>query len=329
VVEDVVVRRLDASAVEVSWTRSAPGRVTVQAMTAFEAPGPDAVEAGSDDDHVVLKVPTHPRHVFVVRADGGPSIVAAERLVAVAGTLNFRDLGGYRGRAGRTVRWGRIYRSDNFAAVTESGWASVAELGVRAVYDLRHEAERDRAPSRIPEHLGIAMTHLPIGGEAAEAPDLVELLRSDAARFGVEFMIDMNLALLREHAAVFGQLLTALADESHLPAIFHCTAGKDRTGMAAALVLEVLGVERQAVLDDYELTTHYRSQHRIEELRPRLEAAGVDVEAVRPFLSAPRPALAAALAELDAAYGHVDGYLTEAAGVDPAVPERLRGILLA
>lgn len=329
-VEDVVVERLDASTVEVRWSRSGPGFVTVRAVTSLEGDGADAAEARSDGTHVRLDVPASPRHVFVVRTEDGPSVVVAERLIAVAGTLNFRDLGGYHARDGRAVRWGRVYRSDNFAAVTANGWASVADLGVRAVYDLRHDAERDRAPSVIPEHLGIALTHLPIGGEAAEAPDLVDLLRSSGpGRFGIEFMIEMNLTLLREHASVFGQLLTALTAESRLPAIFHCTAGKDRTGMAAALVLEVLGIDREVVLDDYELTTHYRSRHRIEELRPRLEAAGVDVESVRPFLSAPRPALAAALAELDATYGHVDGYLVEAARVDPAVPERLRKVLLA
>jgi protein-tyrosine phosphatase len=250
-----------------------------------------------------------------------------ERRVALAGTLNFRDLGGYGGLDGRTVRWGFVYRSDSLAAVTAAGWSSLAQLGLRSVYDLRHDLERERAPSVIPEHLGIAASHLPIGGETAEAPDLVDLLRQTGGQgYGLEFMIEMNRTLLADHATVFGGLLTQLADPGRLPAVFHCTAGKDRTGVAAALLLTVLGVDRATILDDYELTTTYRSQHRIAELTPHLEAAGIDVDAVRPFLSAPRPALETALAELDD--NGIDTYLRDMAGVTEKTLARLRTTLL-
>jgi protein tyrosine/serine phosphatase len=88
-------------------------------------------------------------------------------------------------------------------------------------------------------------------------------------------------------------------------------------------LLSVLGVDRETILDDYELSTQYRSRHRIAQLRPHLEAAGVDVETVRPFLSAPRPALATALAELE-----IDSYLRERAGVTDETVARLRATLL-
>jgi protein-tyrosine phosphatase len=313
--------------------------VTVIASTTLrdldQATEPDELDgnevtgtAGEDVDELDLPVPDIPRHLFLVRADDGPGLVVAERRVAVTGTLNFRDLGGYRGTGGRRVRWGRVYRSDNLASVDVAGWTSIADLGVQAVYDLRHDAERDRAPSRAPSGIGIDHHHLPIGGEAAEAPDLIELLSSDAGRFDLEFMVEMNRTLLNEHAAVFGTLMTQLAEPAHLPAIFHCTAGKDRTGTAAALLLSVLGVSRETVLDDYELTTAYRSVHRIEQLRPRLEQAGIDLEDVRAFLSAPRPALATALEELDKAHGTVEHYLAEA-GVGADVLDQLRANLLS
>ncbi|HEV7688421.1 MAG TPA: tyrosine-protein phosphatase [Acidimicrobiia bacterium] len=252
---------------------------------------------------------------------------APERRVALEGTLNFRDLGGYRGLGGRTVRWGLVYRSDNLAAVTAAGWSSLAELGLRSVYDLRHDVERQRAPSLMPEGLGIAATHMPIGGEAAEAPDIIDLLRqSKGAGYGLAFMIEMNRTLLADHATVFGGLLTELAIPERLPAVFHCTAGKDRTGVAAALLLTVLGVDRATILDDYELTTTYRSHVRIAELTPHLEAAGVDVDSVRPFLSAPRPALETALADLD--HEGIESYLRDKAGVTDETVARLRANLL-
>jgi protein-tyrosine phosphatase len=202
-------------------------------------------------------------------------------------------------------------------------------MGLREVFDLRHDAERSRDPSGIPDDVEITVSTLGIGGEAAEAPDVVELLASGGdGAFGLEFMLALYQDLVTDHGAVFAELLTHLADEQRLPAVFHCTAGKDRTGLAAALLLRVLGVERELVLDDYELSTRYRSNPRIEVLRPRLEAAGVDIAAVRPFLSAPRPALEGALDTIDAEYGSVEAFLI-AHGLDPAVPEGLRGLLLS
>ena len=269
-----------------------------------------------------------PRSWCRVSFGSGPHILAAERRLPVAGTLNFRDLGGYPAGAGFRVRWGRVFRSDNFAAVSAEAWRQLSGMGLREIFDLRHAAERERSPSVIPDDLDIAISHLAIGGEAAEAPDLVELLsRGGRESYGLDFMVEMYQKLVVEQGPTFATLLEHLADPTRLPAVFHCTAGKDRTGVAAALLLELLGVERKLVLDDYELSTRYRSGPRIEELRPRLVAAGVDIESVRPFLSAPRPALAAALTTVDEKHGSVVKFLL-ASGLNPAVPNRLRAELL-
>ena len=90
---------------------------------------------------------------------------------------------------------------------------------------------------------------------------------------------------------------------------------KDRTGIAAALILELCGVDRECVLDDYELTNELRSERRINELRPSLEAAGADVEAIRPALSAPRDAMARTLSHLDNQYGGVEEFLIGHLGI--------------
>ncbi len=273
-------------------------------------------------------VAAFPRVWFRVSCGPGPHLLVAERRLPVAGTLNFRDLGGYPAGDGRHVRWGRVFRSDNFAAVPAEAWRDLHAMGLREIFDLRHAAERNRSPSVVPDDLDIAISLLAIGGEAAEAPDLVDLLsRGGRDSYGLDFMIEMYQKLVLEHGPTFARLLEHLADPNRLPAVFHCTAGKDRTGVAAALLLELLGVERDLVLDDYELSTRYRSGPRIEELRPRLVAAGVDVESVRPFLSAPRPALAAALATVDERHGGVTPFLL-ACGLDPALPGQLQYELL-
>ena len=251
------------------------------------------------------------------------------RLVALEGTLNFRDIGGYPTRFGRDVRRHRVYRSDSLAAIGDTGWEHLTELGIREIFDLRHEAERRTAPYEAPE--GMTATNLAIGPKEVqvEAADVFELLKSGGPDdFGVDYMIELYGRMFADHAVVFGHLLTHLADPDRLPAVFHCTAGKDRTGIAAALVLSVLGVDRGTVLRDYELSNEYRSKKRIEVLRPRLEAEGIDVERVRPYLSAPRPALEAALTAVDAEHGDVDGFLIERAGVSEGILDGLREVLL-
>lgn len=308
----------------------APAPVVVElAVGSPDAPAIRRVEVSRAAGAVTFDdVADHPRPWFRVSMAGGPHVLAAERRLPVAGTFNFRDLGGYPTSDGGTTVWGQVFRSDNFGEVEPHTWRQLHELGLREIFDLRHDAERARDPSAMPADIDIAISTLGIGGEAAEAPDVVELLASGGdGAFGMEFMLGLYQDLVADHGAAFATLLNHLADGSRLPAVFHCTAGKDRTGVAAALLLRLLGVERELVLDDYELSTRYRSDPRIEILRPRLEAAGVDIAAVRPFLSAPRPALACALDTIDQEYGSPEAFL-RAHGLDPTTSARLRGLLL-
>jgi protein-tyrosine phosphatase len=254
--------------------------------------------------------------------------MSRDRLVPLEGTLNFRDLGGYEGLNGRTVRWGHVYRSDALHELTPRDLDTLRGLGLRAVYDLRRGVERERQPTAIPDDHGPRFVHLVIG-EDAEAPDALErLLAGELKEADDQFVIDMYAQMLLNGAPAFGRLLTHLAEDDGLPALFHCAAGKDRTGVAAALLLSVLGVDDVTIVDDYELSTHYRSNRRIEILRPTIEAAGVDLEKVRPFLSARRPVLEGTLRHLHDDYGGIESYLTGPAGVAPPTLDALRERLL-
>lgn len=269
-------------------------------------------------------------YVSVSPTGGGSAIVAAERLVALEGTMNLRDLGGYRGIGGRQVRWGRVFRSDALHALTAGDLAVFGRLGLRVVYDLRRQVERDRQPTvRLAEDVRSVV--LPIGGDPDDTnqPELIDqILAGEVVEADDEFMAGEYRRMVDDAAPHFGELLTRLTDPDGLPALFHCTAGKDRTGVAAALLLSTLGVDEDVVLDDYELSTRYRSARRIEELRPALEAKGVDVEKVRPFLSARRPVLEATLAHLRDAHGGVERYLTGPAGMAGGTLDELRSLLL-
>ena len=266
------------------------------------------------------------RHYVHVGPRNGPGMVAAERLVPLEGTMNFRDLGGYGTDDGRRVRWGRLFRSDGLHELTDADRAFLTAIGLRRVYDLRWDRERKAQPSLLPEE-GVIVHHLAVGDEL-EGTDPMELaLAGEIDEVPMSRLVEIYQGLLEQGAAAIATLLTHLTDDDALPAVFHCTAGKDRTGLSAALLLRLLGVPEEDVLDDYELSTTYRSERRIAELRPRFEDAGLDIDRFRAYLSAPRPVLAGALERVEAEHGGVEGYLRDG-GMDPATPERLRELLL-
>ena len=165
-----------------------------------------------------------------------------------------------------------VYRADALHKLTEADLASFRGLGVRAVFDLRGDAERDEFPGPFES------IHLPIVGrpESAEPLPPDPELTSDG---GERMLRDMYVGALNHSAAQFNVLLTALADPSRRPAVFHCHGGKDRTGVSAAVLLLALGVDRETVLDDYEATRRYRLiEHQQDSLLKMLEA-GVPPEA--------------------------------------------------
>ena len=133
--------------------------------------------------------------------------------------------------------------------------------------------------------------------------------------------------MLVHSAALFGQLLTGLVDPQNRPAVFHCHAGKDRTGVVAAVLLRLLGVDRDVVLDDYELTARYRLRSQQEGTFQRLVKLGLTPEAAASVLGTPRPAMAAALDAVDEV--GVEGWLLGPAGMARADLDRLRRSLVA
>ncbi len=249
------------------------------------------------------------------------------RVIRLEGVRNFRDLGGYPTADGLVTAWDEVFRADSVSFLTQAGWNELGKLSIKRVYDLRRQNERDSWPT-LDHGLDHEVVHLPIGPQAAEMT-LVEWFthRGADANWDDSYVAETYRENLTTWPDVFARLITELADPTHRPAVFHCTAGKDRTGIAAALLLEVLGVDREHILDDYELTNVTRSAQRIEELKPELAAAGIDLEVVRPYLSAPRAALGDTLDWLAREYGGAEGYLARH-GVSDEVFAALRDALL-
>ncbi len=241
------------------------------------------------------------------------------RRLPFAGSLNFRDIGGYPAGGGQT-NWGAVYRSDSLHFMTDDDLPSFDALGVKAIYDLRRFDELAASPGPR-EHIHIEIANRPFDREA------VTLLST--RRDGEQWLLGDYRFMLSKAASSFGDLFSRLADPQSRPAVIHCVSGKDRTGLAVALLLTSLGVHRETVLDDYELTNDYRGAPHVPEVIDKFAEFGIAREAAKGMLSAPRWTMATALDELDERHGGVDGYLLGACGMSRAALRALRAALVS
>lgn len=255
--------------------------------------------------------------VSVAPHGGGPAVVTCDRRIAFRGITNFRDLGGYRCRSG-IVRWGRLFRADALHGLLNEDRDMYRQLGVRQVFDLRNDEERSERPNPM-ESVSLTVLSRPF-----DAPARAETPSSDGERI----LADMYRGLLDHAGTKIGLLFRGLVSEGGLPAVFHCHAGKDRTGVVAALLLEALGVARADILDDYELTGRYRLRSQQDTTYERLLQSGLAPEAAAAVLTSPRWAMASALEYLDEHYGGIDAYLTDPADLEKEQLQALRELLI-
>jgi protein-tyrosine phosphatase len=247
------------------------------------------------------------------------------RIVPLEGGINFRDLGGYETADGRRVRWGQVYRSARLSELTDGDVARIAALGIRTVVDFRQSEDASEYPNRLLE--GVDYHHLPVFEVNPMSHRRVLLNRH---RLLDAFAAMYVSHIVEQGAPVFGALMRLLADESHLPLLFHCTAGKDRTGVAAALILRALGVPRETVVRDYLLTNH-SAQIFIDEVNAQIGERNtrlVAAEQLYPLMAASPRLIGAALDHIDTRYGGVEPYLRQRAGLSDDTLARLREVLL-
>jgi len=236
-----------------------------------------------------------------------------DRVWRLEGASNFRDLGGYPGRGGRPLRWRRLFRSDHLGGLTEADKAMLAELGLARSFDFRGHAERAATPYQL---LGVTQHSLAIEPTVVQRmQDMAAAGRQLTAPVAVELMKDLYRSLVNDQALRFAELFEHLL-QADAPLVFHCTAGKDRTGVAAALILLALGVPRDLVVQDYLLTNELYQ-------RPPLPHAETPAEALAVLWRVQEDFLDAALQAVDADHGGVERYLSRSLGLSPAALEAL------
>jgi len=245
---------------------------------------------------------------------------AEGRLVPLEGASNFRDLGGYRTADGRRVRPGRVFRSDALHRLTDGDHRVLRRLGLRVVLDLRYGPEREREPDRLPDgEPPIESLHIGL----SERPDPAFADSLDGSARDAASALAHLTRNYREYPGRYAGAYRALLERASwgAPLVFHCTAGKDRAGFAAAVLLLALGVGRETVLVDYLKTNAFWDRgDRVPEGWP-----SPVVEAV---FTARAEYLEAAMDEVDASYGGFDAYLEREIGFGDERRSALRSALL-
>lgn len=240
-----------------------------------------------------------------------------QRVLPLQGGQNFRDLGGYKTINGRTVRWRVLYRSGSMHFLTPVDYTYLEGLGIRTVCDFRDVKERAREPVQWPKSKAPRIFSddytldsrglFPAGGSTPTA----EQARAAFTKFYPQLLVTFN----GQYRRMFGELLAGRA-----PLAFNCSAGKDRTGVAAALVLTALGVPRATVLQDYALSNRYFDPSKVVR---GADTSGIDwskvpVDVIKIYMGADPRYLDAVFAVMDAHKGGVDGYLRDELGLTAA-----------
>jgi protein-tyrosine phosphatase len=277
-----------------------------------------------------------------------------ERLVALEGAFNFRDLGGYPSRDGRHTRWGRLFRSDTLHELTEADVEVIRGLGLATVIDLRTPKELARTGRGLlgPEPIGFH--HLSVLGEgtaAGEPPadgprDGADNDAGDNGSTGTGTGTDSTPGEVIAAPAPVGEdlsaryrwyldvgrdslteALTLIGDPARLPLVFHCAAGKDRTGVLAALVLDLAGVDHRIIVEDYVITAS-RMEPILDRFRRSDPAAAQRLAQVTPATyGVEAVTMESFLHGLDAEFGGARAW-AETAGVPTATLGRIPKLLL-
>lgn len=252
-----------------------------------------------------------------------------DRMVVLEGVVNFRDVGGYKTGDGQRVRRGLVFRSGGLARLTDADVAKLDIIGFKLVCDLRGKDEIAQEPDRLPTNPAPEYLHLPLTVQDDRRQRLRALVFSPKTvapmlpEMYTNTMIDGN-------AKLYGGLLRRLADPANLPTLIHCTAGKDRTGVAVALLLLLLGVPDDVIVADYSLSNLYFDAffEYGKRIAHSLRWLGVRADDLKPLFMANPETLRIAIAHIRSKYGSVEAYLRDAAGLDDNIIKTLRVNLL-
>lgn len=232
------------------------------------------------------------------------------RKIVLDGTSNTRELGGYKTEDGRSLKWGILYRSDKLSELTDADQEYLLQLGIKRVIDFRSSEEKQNEPDQLPSTL--KYIEMPIEADGAIRPKVEAILKGDLKEDVGAILVETNKEFISDFSGVYKGFIESLI-ENQEPTLFHCTAGKDRAGFAAALVLLAVGVPEKIVIEDYMKTNKY-TEETIQDYINKINLyslGSVDAEILRPLLGVEERFIRAALDEIKQKYGSVENFIRD------------------
>jgi len=264
----------------------------------------------------------------------------AARHIPMDGQSNFRDIGGYQTSDGKTVKWGKVFRSGELPKLSDDDVKKIDHLGIKTVVSFLNPTEIEaRGEDRLPDD--VKRIYLPIDVDLGKGASVEEVMRArksgDFSKIPAESNPDIHRSLTRDSKESYTQLLRHLANPSNHPAVFHCSHGVHRTGTATALLLTALGVPWETVRKDYLLSNTYRKEEvakRTEQLKQlnaknnNIAPKDVDMTNINAFYILDGSYIDATLDEAIKEYGSIDKYIREGLGLTEGEITSLRNIML-
>jgi protein-tyrosine phosphatase len=327
---DIAVQRIDSSTLELCW-QPKDRKPTIAICSGLRQK--DRMQKVPVDESgigcvKITGLDPASRHYFHVKDEDGNRFMTAERRIPLEGAVNFRDIGGYKTIDGREVKWGKVFRSDGLARLTQLDHQTMMQMGIERVFDFRTKAEVAEAPDKLPEDGSIVHVNLPVTHGKFDFVDaMARLKEGDSSWLTPDFMVNGYIRNIEDYAGVWGEVINYIADPKDPAILFHCTGGKDRTGTCAALILLMLGVDEETVVKDHQLSNSYISGM-LSGINKLIASYGVDPDKLVPYLTAPLDCIHALIEHICNHYGSASDYLPKKAGVKKETQALLKEKLL-
>lgn len=279
---------------------------------------------------IIQFVPSAP---LLIPAQLPPEQRAAHRLLNFEGIANFRDLGGYANEQGQQVKWGVLYRSGTFAHSSKADLQGLQQLQLATLIDFRSGGEKEEEPNQLPQPASFTVVEIPTLDEGNKALVGEVMERVESGNFdGFDpdhFMLTANRQFATEFTPQFRQFIHTVLDAEGKPVAWHCSAGKDRTGFASAILLRVLGVPQETVMRDYmESKQHALEARKNQLLLLRVFKGEEAADKLAIMMGVEEAWLRAAFEEIDARWGSFDNYVSEGLQLTDRDIAKLRNQLL-
>ena len=279
---------------------------------------------------IIQFVPSAP---LLIPAQLPPEQRAAHRLLNFEGIANFRDLGGYANEQGQQVKWGVLYRSGTFAHSSRADLQGLQQLQLATLIDFRSGGEKEEEPNQLPQPASFTVVEIPTLDEGNKALVGEVMERVESGNFDGfdpdQFMLTANRQFATEFTPQFRQFIHTVLDAGGKPVAWHCSAGKDRTGFASAILLRVLGVPQETVMRDYmESKQHALEARKNQLLLLRVFKGEEAADKLAIMMGVEEAWLLAAFEEIDARWGSFDNYVSEGLQLTDRDIAKLRNQLL-